>query len=70
MIHVLSEDTGGSGAYEFAGQTRSDRLPVPRWAEFIHPCSFPVRPDASDVTVFTIGFKPGFLLAVSTASTP
>ncbi len=70
MIHVLSEDSGGSGAYEFAGQTRSDRLPVAGQTEFIHPRSFPVRPDASDVTVFTTGFQPGFLLAVSTASTP
>jgi hypothetical protein len=70
MIHVLSEDTGGSGANELAGQIRSDRLPIAGQAQFIHPRSFPVLPDASDVTVFTTGFQPGFLLAVSTASTP
>jgi hypothetical protein len=70
MVQGLPENSGGSGVNEFAGQARSDRLPVSRQAEFIHPYSFPVRPDASDVTVFTTGFQPGFLLAVSTASTP
>ena len=70
MVLGLPENSGGSGANELAGQIRSDRLPVAGWAEFIHPRSFAVRPDASDVTVFTTGFQPGFLLAVLTASTP